>query len=129
MDHVRALDIPVDDMQRAKRFYERIFGWEIHPIPGSGGSFHAAHTVPVDENDEPKIPRAINGGLFQRGTHGLKETFLEITVPSIEDCLKKVESEGGQLVTPKGPILDIAFFAVVKNTEGNAVGLWEDVEK
>ena len=82
MDNVRAFDIPVDDMRRARRFYERIFGWKIHPIPGSGGDFHAAHTVPVDENDEPK-----------------------------------------------GPILDIAFFAVVKDTEGNAIGLWEDVKK
>jgi catechol 2,3-dioxygenase-like lactoylglutathione lyase family enzyme len=51
MDNVRAFDIPVDDIQRAKRFYEKIFGWQIHPIPGSGGDFHAAHTVPVNEND------------------------------------------------------------------------------
>jgi predicted enzyme related to lactoylglutathione lyase len=129
MDNVRAFDIPVDDMQRAKRFYEKIFGWQIHPIPGSGGDFHAAHTIPVDENDEPQTRGAINGGLFKRGTHGLRETFLEVTVPSIDEYLKKIEAEGGQLITPKGPILDIAFFAVVKDTEGNAIGLWEDVKK
>jgi len=129
MDSVRAFDIPVDDVQRAKRFYERVFGWEIRPVPGSGGNFHAAYTVAVDENDEPKVPGAINGGLFQRGTHNLKEMFLEITVPSIDEYLKKVESEGGRLVKSEGPILDMAFFALVKDTEGNVIGLWEDAKK
>jgi predicted enzyme related to lactoylglutathione lyase len=127
MNGVRAFNLPVDDMQRARRFYENVFGWEVRPIPGSGGNFHAAHTVAVDENEEPLEPGAINGGLFRRGTHGLTQTFLEVTVPSIDEHLRKVEAEGGQLVRPKGPVLDIAFFAVVKDTEGNLLGLWEDV--
>ena len=129
MDNVRAFDIPVDDMKRASRFYEKVFSWEIRPIPGSGCNFHAAYTVPVDDNDRPRVPGAINGGLFQRGTHGLRETFLEVAVPSIDECLKKVESEGGQLVKAKGSILDIAFFAVIRDTEGNLVGLWKDVKE
>jgi hypothetical protein len=129
MDNVRAFNLPVDDMQRAKRFYEKIFGWDVHPIPGSGGDFHAAHTVPVDENDEPQVRGAINGGLFKRGTHGLRETFLEVTVPSIDEYLKKIVTEGGGIVRQKSPMLDIAFFAVIKDTEGNAIGLWEDLKK
>ena len=52
-----------------------------------------------------------------------------MSVPSIDEYLKKIEAEGGQLIKPKGPILDTAFFAVVKDTEGNAIGLWEDVKK
>ena len=129
MDNVRAFDIPVDDIQRAKRFYEKIFGWHIHPIPGSGGDFHAAHTCLLTRTMSHRYVEQSTGGLFKRGTHGLRETFLEVTVPSIDEYLKKIEAEGGQLVKPKGPILDIAFFAVVKDTEGNAIGLWEDVKK
>jgi len=75
------------------------------------------------------VPGGINGGFFQRGTDGLESTTLEINVPSINEYLKKTESAGGQLVKPKGPILDIAFFAVVRDTEGNTIGLWEDVKK
>ena len=128
MDSVRAFDVPVDDMRRAKRFYERVFGWTVTAVPGSGGNFHAARTVPVDEDGVPQQPGAINGGLFRRGTHGLGQTFLEVTVASIDESIEKVESEGGELVRPKRPMLDIAFFAVVRDTEGNLVGLWEDVE-
>jgi hypothetical protein len=128
MDKVKAFDIPVDDMERAKRFYEKVFGWEISPVPDSGGNFHAATTTPVDEEGEPKLPGGINGGFFQRGTHGVQESFVEINVPSIDEYLKKIESAGGRVVKPKGPILDIAFFALVKDTEGNIIGLWEDVK-
>ena len=41
----------------------------------------------------------------------------------------EIEAEGGELVKAKGPILDITFFAVIKDTEGNLVGLWEDVKE
>jgi len=129
MDKVKAFDIPVDDMGRAKRFYEEVFGWEISPVPGSGGNFHAATTVPVDEEGEPKVLGGINGGFFQRETHGLEGTFIEINVPSVDEYLRRIESAGGKIVKPKGPILDIAFFALVKDTEGNIIGLWEDIKR
>jgi predicted enzyme related to lactoylglutathione lyase len=129
MDRVQAFDIPADDMDRAKKFYQEVFGWKIDPVSGSGGNFHEAITVPVDENGEPKVIGGINGGFFQRGTHGLKGTFIEINVPSIDKYLTRIESAGGKVVKPKGPMLDIAFFALVKDTEGNVLGLWEDVRK
>jgi predicted enzyme related to lactoylglutathione lyase len=129
MDRVKAFDIPVDDMKRAQRFYQEVFDWKITPIPGSGGNFHSAQTVPVDKNGDPRVPGGINGGFFQRGTDGLEGTLLEINVPSIDEYLKKIESAGGKIVKPKSPILDIAFFSLVKDTEGNILGLWEDVKK
>ena len=128
MDRVKAFDIPVNDMKRAQRFYQEVFDWKVTPIPGSGGNFHAAQTVPVDEKGDPKVPGGINGGFFQRGTYGLEGTFLEVNVSSIDEHLKKIESAGGKLVKAKGPILDIAFFAVIEDTEGNIIGLWEDIE-
>lgn len=67
MDSVRAFDIPVDDMERAKKFYQSVFDWKISPVPGSGGDFHAVNTAPVDENEEVTIPGAINGGVLQEG--------------------------------------------------------------
>lgn len=116
-------------MKRAKKFYEEVFGWKVAPVPGSGGDYHSAITVASDESGEPKVLGGINGGFYKRGTHGLTGTFLEIRVHSIEDHLKKIEKAGGSTVLPRGPISDFGFFAVVKDTEGNTVGLWEDVKK
>ena len=129
MNQVYTFDLPVDDMERAKKFYEKVFGWEIVPVLGSGGNYHSAITVPSDEKGEPKVPGGINGGFYQRGTHGLIGTFIEIKVPSIDNHLRMIEKAGGTTVLPKGSISDLGFFAVVKDTEGNIVGLWEDVKK
>ena len=129
MNRVCTFDLPVDYMGRAKRFYEEVFGWKIAPVPGSGGNYHSAITVPSDEKGEPKVPGGINGGFYKRGTHGLTGTFIEINVPSIDKCLKKVEEAGGKTVLGRGPISDLGFFAVVKDTEGNIIGLWEDVRE
>ena len=97
MHKVYTFDMPVDDMKRAKTFYEKVFSWKIAPIPGSGGNYHSAITVPSDERGEPKFSGGINGGFYQRGTHGLTGTFIEINVPSIDKCLKKVEEAGGTM--------------------------------
>ena len=50
MNRVYTFDLPVDYMERAKKFYEEVFGWKITPVPGSGENYHSAITVPSDEN-------------------------------------------------------------------------------
>jgi predicted enzyme related to lactoylglutathione lyase len=129
MDPVYTFDLPVDDMERARKFYEKIFGWKIAPIIGSGGNYHSAITVVSDKNGLSKVPGGINGGFFQRGTHGLTRTFIEIKVQSIDDHLKKIEKAGGTTVLSRSPISDFGFFAIIKDTEGNILGLWEDKEE
>ena len=126
MDRVYTFDLPVDDMGRAKKFYEDVFGWKIAPVSGSGGNYHSATTVPSDEKGEPKVLGGINGGFYRRGTHGLTGVFIEINVPSIHEKLEKIEKAGGKTILPRGPISNLGFFAVVKDTDGNVVGLWED---
>lgn len=131
MDPVYTFDLPVDDMNRAQKFYGEVFGWKIAPVPGSGGNYHSAITVLSDENGEPEVPGGINGGFYQRGTHGLTGTFFEINVSSISRArhLKKIEKAGGTSMLPKGRISNLGFFAAIQGTEGNIIGLWEDVKK
>ena len=126
MDKVKGFDVPVDDMQRASKFYHDLFGWEVEGIEGSGGDFHSARTVAVNDQGDPVELGGINGGFFMRGTNGLTSTFLEIRVSSIDTVLDKVAALGGSVLRDKSAILDIAFFAVIKDSEGNIVGLWED---
>lgn len=125
MDPLVSFNIPVQDLKRAGEFYRQVFGWAIAPIHGSGGEYHRAGTVKVDEDGVPLSPGAINGGLFKKGTHGIDGTFLEVRVDSIDESVAKVLENGGSVVLEKRPMLDFAYFAIVQDIDGNCIGLME----
>ncbi len=66
--------------------------------------------------------------MFKR--HGLHNNpRLVIEVSSIDEKLKSVESSGGQIVQPKKPIGEMGRLAYFKDSEGNVIGLWQDLKK
>lgn len=125
MDGVNLFGIPVDDMERAKEFFSKTFGWNFMAT-GMEGDHHFATTVPTDENGLPTEPGGINGGLIQRGTYEQYVTSIFIRVKSIDEAIEKVKENGGKLVFAQIPIADFAFFAQINDTEGNLISLWED---
>jgi predicted enzyme related to lactoylglutathione lyase len=125
LNSVKAFNIPVEDMDRASAFYERVFGWSTRSIPGSGGDYHSLQMPSVFGG--PDGNGLVAGGLYNRGTNGLGQVFLEVAVGSIEECVENVIASGGRLIRGKKPMLDFALFAVVEDTEGNPIGLWEDL--
>ena len=126
MDGVNLFGIPVDDMERAKEFFSKIFGWSFMAT-GMDGNHHFATTVPTDENGLPIKPGGINGGLLERGAYNQQVTSIFIKVKSIDETIEKVEKNGGKLVHSKVSIADFAFLAQINDSEGNLISLWEDV--
>jgi predicted enzyme related to lactoylglutathione lyase len=125
MDGVNLFGLPVDDMERAKKFFSETFSWEFLAT-GMDGNHHFATTVPTDENGLPIEAGGINGGLLERGTYEQQVTSIFIKVKSIDETINKVKENGGKLVFEKIPIADFAFFAQINDTEGNLISLWED---
>jgi predicted enzyme related to lactoylglutathione lyase len=125
MDPVNLFGIPVDEMERAKEFFGKTFGWEFM-VTGMDGNHHFATTIPTDENGLPTEPGGINGGLLERGAYEQQVTSIFIKVDSIDDTINKVHNNGGTLVLEKAPIADFAYIAQIKDTEGNLISLWED---
>ncbi len=125
MDKVVHFEIPADDLARAKEFYGSIFGWELEDMEAM--PYTIIRTTPVDEQQMPTEPGAINGGMMQR-TSETPTPVLTIGVGSVDDALKKVEAGGGSTVTPKTEISGMGSFAYIKDTEGNLIGLWENAE-
>lgn len=107
------VEIPVNDMEKAKTFYSGLFGWQIAEVPGFEG-------YPMW-----KAPNDISGGaLTQRD-----ETFIcprsTVEVDSIDDTLAKVKDTGGQVVVEKTPITETTWYAVFSDPDGNQLGLYE----
>jgi predicted enzyme related to lactoylglutathione lyase len=113
-------EIPADDVARAKKFYEKAFGWKISD-PWKMNYFFV--------ETRKKGEEGINGGLMQRKNPG--QSFMNyLTVASIEASCKKVEQAGGVVVMPKTEIgQQMGGIAAFKDTEGNIMGFHQAPKK
>lgn len=120
-------EIPADDIERARTFYQEIFGWQVGPVPGM--EYTMVMTAPSDEQGMPREPGSINGGMFPRTGDwaGFKAPVIVIDVEDIEAALARVEQGGGQIVAPKMTVGEMGFAAYFTDPEGNVLGLWESV--
>ncbi|KAF3363330.1 Glyoxalase/bleomycin resistance protein/dioxygenase [Chlamydiales bacterium STE3] len=119
MDKVGHFEVPADDLERAKKFYNTVFEWQIHPMPEA--DFHHYHSAITTKREEA---HGINGGLYKR-TRANEPTTIVVEVDSIEDYLKKVIKAGGSVVLEKQHVAESGFYARVQDTEGNLIGLWQ----
>ena len=126
MDKVVHFEIPVDDAARAREFYGSAFDWDLNEMDMGGGNMYTTvTTTAIDEaTRQPTEPGGINGGLMQR-TGDTPAPVITISVTSIDETLKNVESGGGSTVQPRTEIPDMGAFAYFKDSENNVVGLWE----
>jgi predicted enzyme related to lactoylglutathione lyase len=130
MHHTRVVhfELPADNVERAKNFYQKAFGWDISQFPGM--EYHMVNTAEVDQQTrQPKIPGGINGGMAKRNGDTNKNTVITIDTTDIDATLKNIERLGGKTVQKKQPVADMGFTAYFKDTEGNVIGLWQSARR
>lgn len=125
MDKVVHFHLPADKIERAKEFYQKLFGWEIMDT-GMGKNYHLITTVVTDEKGQLGEPGAINGAMYQRESAD-ESSVIVINVSSIDESLKNVVTLGGKVVVPKSPVGDFGLYAEISDPEGNVLGLFQDV--
>lgn len=128
MKPVVHFEIPVDERERAVKFYSSVFEWSIQEMPFQDDVYTFAITTPVDEHNMYEEKGAINGGLFKRDKD-LQNPVITIGVPSIDEFVKKIEAAGGKIIVPKGEVPDMGYYAYFRDTEGNIMGMWENMMK
>jgi predicted enzyme related to lactoylglutathione lyase len=114
-------ELPVDDPERAKRFYTEAFGWSLADVPGMG--YTLATTTPTGDRG-PLEPGAINGGMAGRGGP-ITAPVITVEVDDIDAALTAVERLGGRTVQGRNPVGDMGFSGYFADPEGNVVGLWQ----
>jgi uncharacterized protein len=110
-------EIPVDDPDRAEKFYSAVFGWNIQAFPGAPTYYGLAGTGDAQPG--------IDGALMQRG-EGSSETRITMSVESIEDASERVLAQGGKILQGKMPIPGMGYFATCEDTEGNPIGIFTE---
>ncbi len=111
------IEFPADDTGRAQRFYKELFGWEFQTIPGFENYFMFGTGA---------IERA-GGAVGLRGESTGEKLRIYVTVDSLDDTLPKVAGVGGKVVTPKTEIPGQGWYAVVEDSEGSEIGLYENL--
>ena len=125
-DKVVHFEIPADELDRARAFYQEAFGWTINAIPELG--YDIVETTPVDnETNLPTELGAINGGMMLREPP-ITGPVIVIGVDNIDATLRRLEELGGKTEIPKQAVADMGFAAYFSDPEGNIVGLWESAQ-
>ncbi|MBS0294769.1 MAG: VOC family protein [Proteobacteria bacterium] len=116
-NNLASFAIHVDDVDRARRFYEAVFGWVFEPWGPPG--FYLIHTG--DEAD-PGIQGLMHKRQVPRtgtGLNGFEPTF---AVDDLDAIIAAVEANGGRITMPKAPIPTVGVLIRFDDTEGNNVG-------
>ena len=118
-------EIPYDNEDRAKKFYQDVFGWQINKFPDM--DYNIAITGPSDEQGRPSEAGSINGGLLPKDPTG-SHPVIVMDVENIEEHIKKVEASGGKTVMPTIKVGEFGLYARVSDTENNTIGLWQTLD-
>lgn len=118
MPNVAHFAINADDVARAKKFYERAFGWAITAWGPPG--FYQIATAGAKEQPGPI-------GALQKRRHlvpGTPTVGFECTigVESIDATAKAVLAAGGATIMEKAVIVGVGTLMFFRDTEGNVFG-------
>ena len=116
-NNLASFALHVDDVDRARVFYENVFGWEFEPWGPPG--FYLIHT---GDEDSP----GIQGLMHQRpeprsgtGLNGIEPTF---SVSDVDAIAAMVEANGGQIIFAKSVIPTVGALIRFLDPEGNDIG-------
>jgi predicted enzyme related to lactoylglutathione lyase len=117
-------ELPADDPQKLSDFYSGLFGWNIMKMSMDGGDYWGVSTGPAGEDGMPSEPGYIGGGITKRMMPDQTPANY-VQVESVEEYAKKAQQMGAQLLIPKSPVPAMGWFALLKDPEGNPLGLWQ----
>lgn len=128
MDHtVIHFEIPANNIEKLKDFYEKLFDWKIIHSPAGGMDYWVIQTVPTDNKGMPLRP-GVNGGMFARKPEQEHlRTVNYITVEDIDKYLVKLSELGGKMLMPKQEVPTVGFIALAIDPDGNEFGLLQPV--
>ena len=125
MDHtIIHFEIPANDVEKLKKFYEDIFGWTIILAQGPI-EYWIIQTVPTDQDGMLQRP-GVNGGMYKKqNPEGKPINYF--SVESINDFLEKIVKNGGKITQPKEEVPGVGWIAAAEDPEGNQFALLQPI--
>lgn len=111
-------ELPVNDMDRAKRFYESIFEIQMADNLEMGTSVMSFFPFETDAS-------GATGTLIKQESYipSHEGAMVYFSVTEIDEVLPRVTSSGGKIINEKNSIGEHGFVAHFEDSEGNRVAL------
>jgi predicted enzyme related to lactoylglutathione lyase len=109
--------IHVDDVDRARAFYEAVFGWAFEPWGPPG--FYLIHTGDAASPGIQGLMHARQEPRTGSGLNGVEPTF---SVDDVDAITALVEANGGRITVPKSVIPTVGVLVRFLDPEGNDIG-------
>ena len=114
-------EIYVNDIQRAKTFYETVFKTELSELPSPDTKNDIQMMAfPMEMNGEGAAGTLVKMEGFEAGVGGTLLYFRS------DDCAKeeaRIEKAGGKIFQSKQSIGEYGFMVLAQDTEGNMFGV------
>lgn len=108
--------IYIDDIERAKKFYDRVFEWGFNSY-GQDDFLQ----IKADKSENGELIGAIQSRKYSPVPDKIIGLECTIGVESIDQTIEKVKSNGGQVLMPKTAIPYVGYIAKFLDTEGNLI--------
>lgn len=114
-------EIYVNDLQRAKKFYETVFQLELSdlPMPDTGEEMEMLF-FPMEMNGYGAAGALVKMEGINPGGNSTVVYF------GSNDCSleeKRVKEAGGKIIKPKQPLGEYGYMVLGSDTEGNRIGI------
>ena len=110
-------EIPVNDMDRGKKFYETVLGIQLYPL--------ALGPLTMSLFSMARGAEGASGALVKAQTYvpSHSGSMVYFSVDDIEATLARVEKNGGKIIRTKTSIGEFGFVGHFEDCEGNRVAL------
>ncbi len=117
LPRVNYFEFVADNPERAKKFYQSVFGWKIEKWKGPIEYW----LVTTGVANEP----GIDGGFLKRQSpQDVSVNFIEVS--DVDKYTKLIEKSGGTIVHPKQAVPGVGWMVYFKDPEGNAWGMMQN---
>ncbi|HSB47113.1 MAG TPA: VOC family protein [Candidatus Bilamarchaeum sp.] len=133
MGNIAYFEIPADDLERAKKFYMKVFGWSIEKskMPGIPADYHGVMTGKAKlekAGDGYEMSQLNSGGMMKRMYPGQPITNY-VQVESVDKTMEVIKKNGGKEMGERVNVPGVGRLAFFTDSEGNALAIWEPVKK
>lgn len=121
MARVVHFEFPSTDTAASRKFYENVFGWQLNSWGGGEVDYWLVKT---GEAGTPGIDGGLGGAANE-----FNATVNTVDVDDLDQTIRSVEANGGQVIVPKDEIPGVGWLAYVREPGGAVMGLMQSTQR